>query len=73
MTSSWFRRKGVINAIFNDWFWKSDHDLLIVFYNNFLSEMHGFRDNEVLLQGGYDNIVISPLQALQANFLDRFW
>jgi len=23
--------------------------------------MHGFRDNEVLLQAGYDVIVISPL------------
>jgi len=30
-----------------------------VFNINFLSGMHGFRDNEVLLQGGYDVIVIS--------------
>jgi len=31
--------------------------------------MHGFRDNEVLLQAGYDAIVISPLGALQAIFM----
>jgi len=33
---------------------------LIVSHSNFLSGMHGFRDNEVLLQAGYEVIVISP-------------
>jgi len=32
----------------------------IAFLSNFLVAMHGFRDNEVLLQTGYDVIVISP-------------
>jgi len=31
--------------------------------------MHGFRDNEVLLQGGYDVIVISPLGGASGDFL----
>jgi len=31
--------------------------------------MHGFRDSDVFLQGGYDVIVISPLGALQAIFM----
>jgi len=39
----------------------SDHDFLIVFHSNLLSLIHGFRDNEVLLQAGYDVMVISPL------------
>jgi len=30
------------------------------FHSNVLSAMHGFRDNEVLLQSGYDVVVISP-------------
>jgi len=34
--------------------------------------MHGFRDNEVVLQAGYDVIVISPLGALQDIFLREF-
>jgi len=72
MTSSWFLCQGVLQAIFHDGFWKSDHDFLIVFHSNFLSAMHGFRDNEVLLQAGYDVIVISPLGAFQAIFHDGF-
>jgi len=35
--------------------------------------MHGFRDNEVLLEAGYDIIVISPLGKLYAIFHDGFW
>jgi len=31
---------------------------MIVIHSNFFSDMHGFRDNEVLLQAGYDVIVI---------------
>jgi len=73
MTSSCFGRQGALHAIFHDGFWKSDHNFLIVFHSNFLSVMHGFWDNEVLLQAGYHVIVISPLGALQANFNDGFW
>jgi len=71
MTSSWLRRQGALNAIFHDGFWKSNHDLLIVFHINFFSGMHGFRDNEVLLQGGYDVITISPLEGASGDFLWR--
>jgi len=45
---------------FKNGFWKSDHDLLIVFYSKFLSGMYGFRVNEVLLPSGYD-VIVSPL------------
>jgi len=38
----------------------SDQDFIKVFNSNILSAIHGFRDNEVLLQTGYDVIVISP-------------
>jgi len=47
---------------------KSDHDFLIVFHGNFLSEIHGFRDNEVQLQAGYNVIVISPPEGASGNF-----
>jgi len=30
--------------------------------------MHGFRDNEVLLQAGYEVIVISPPGGVSGNF-----
>jgi len=61
MTSLLFLRQGLLHAILHDGFWKGDHDFLIAFHSNFLSVMHGFRYiNEVLLQGGYDVIVISP-------------
>jgi len=59
MTSSWFFRQGALQAILHDGFWKSDYDILIAFHGNFLSGMHGFRENEVLVQAGYDVIVIS--------------
>jgi len=52
---------GVAHAILRDGFWKSDYDFLIAYHSNFLSVMHGFRDNEVLLQAGYDVVVILPL------------
>jgi len=61
MTSSWFLRQGALHAIFLDEFWKSDHDFLIAFYSNVLVTVHGFRDNEFLLQTGYDVIIISSL------------
>jgi len=74
MTSSWLRRQRALNAIFHDGFWKSDHvDFLIVIHINFLSEMHGFRDNKVLLQGVYDVIMISSLGGASGDFSWRFW
>jgi len=59
MTLSWFLRQGSPLRYLHDGFWKSDHDFLIALHSNFLSGMHGFQDNEVLLQAGYDVIVIS--------------
>jgi len=53
---------------FYEGFWKSDHDFLIAFHRNFLSAMHGFRDNEVLLQAEYDVIMISPLEGVSGDF-----
>jgi len=73
MTSSWFRRKGALQAIFHDEFRKSEHDFPIVFHINFLSGVHGFRDNEVLLPTGYDVIVISPLGEFHTLFVDGIW
>jgi len=60
MTSSWFLRQGVLHANFLDVFRISDHDFLIAFHSNFLSAMHGFYDNDVLLQAGDVVIMISP-------------
>jgi len=73
MTLSWFLRQGSLHAILHDGFCKSDHDFLIAFHSNFLSVMHGFRDNEVLLQTWYDVIVISPPGTPQAILHDGFW
>jgi len=60
MTSSWFLRKGVLQAIFNYGFWKCDDDFVIVFHVYFVSGMLDIRDNDVLLQGRNDVMVISP-------------
>jgi len=52
---------------------------MIVIHCNFLTRVHGFRDNEVLLQVGYDVIVISPpgggeiTMTIQANSIRRFF
>jgi len=35
-----------------------------VIHSNYLSGMHGFQDNEVLLQAEYDVIVISPSRSV---------
>jgi len=51
---------GALPANFHDGIWNSDHDFLMVFHSNFLSVMHGFQHNEVLLQARYDITVISP-------------
>jgi len=50
---------GAFHATFHDIFWKSDQDFLTVIHNNFLSAMHGFRDNyksvcgRLKIQAGY--------------------
>jgi len=49
---------------------KSEHDFLIVIQSNFLFVMHGFRDNEILLQAGYDVNVISLPGGTSGEF---FW
>jgi len=59
---------GALQEIFLDGFWKSDHDFLIAFHTNFLSRVHGFQDNEVSLQVGYDVIVISTLGGASGKF-----
>jgi len=59
---------GAVQAFFHDGLWKSNHDLLSEFYINFLSGMHGFWDNEVLLQDGYDVIGISPPVGASGDF-----
>jgi len=41
----------------------------MVFHINVLSGMHGFRDNKVLLQSGYDVIVIFPLGGASGDVL----
>jgi len=51
---------------------ESDHDFQKAFYSNSRYWMHGFRDNDVLLQAGYNVIVIFPLGAFQAIFHDGF-
>jgi len=67
MTSSWFLSQGALHAIFNDGFWKSDHDFLIALHNNFLSGMRGFRDNDQF-NCGNDVIVISLLRGVKHRF-----
>jgi len=59
---------GGVSAIFHDGLWKSDHDFLIAFYSHLLVTMHGFRDNEVLLQTGYDVIVSLRLGGVSGDF-----
>jgi len=71
MTSSSVLRQGALQAIFHDGFWKSDHDLPIAFHSKFLSGMHGFRDNEVLLQAG--SSWFCRQEAFRAIFNDGLW
>jgi len=42
---------------------------MIVIHSNFVSEMRGFRGNEVLLPAVYDVIVISPPGGASDDFL----
>jgi len=73
MTSSSILRQGALNAHFHDLFWKSDHDFVRTFHSNFSSGMRCFRDNDVLLQAGYDVIVIILAGALDAILHSEFW
>jgi len=59
---------GALQAIFHDEFGKSDHYFLIVLHSNFLSGMHGFRDNVVLLPTGYDVIISPTLGGVSGDF-----
>jgi len=45
----------------------------MTFYENILFRMHGFRDNEVSLQAGYDVTVISPLGRFRRIFVNFNW
>jgi len=47
---------------------RASMNFLMVIYSNFLCAMHGFRDNEVLLQAGYDVMVISPPGGASCDF-----
>jgi len=49
----------------------SNQDFMKVLNGNFLSAMHGFRDNEVLLQAGYNVIVTSPRGGASRDFSGR--
>jgi len=61
VTSSWFFHQEALHAIFmTDSERATMHDFPIVIHSNFLSAMHGFRDNEVLLLTGYDVIFGPP-------------
>jgi len=74
ITPSSVLRQEALHAPFHDGFWTSDLDFLIAFHSNFLYGMHGFRDNEVLFQVGYDAIVIySPGWRCTQCFDCRFW
>jgi len=72
-TSSSVLRQDELHEHVLDGFWRSDRDFLIASHSNFLSGMHGFRDNEVFLQAGYDVMVISPAGALHAILHNGFW
>jgi len=63
------RFKGSLHTILHNGFWKSEHDFLIAIPINFIFAMHGFRDNDVLMQAEYNVIVISPPGGATRNFL----
>ena len=58
---------GVIH-IFDDGSRKGDHEFLFVFYGNFTSIMHHFRENDVFLQTGIDVMVLSSLGGAVQSF-----
>jgi len=67
MTSSSVLHQRALHTIIYDEFGKRDHDFPIAFRSKCLSEMHGFRNNEVLLQVVYDVIVILPPGSASGN------
>jgi len=62
-------RPGGAARTFHDGFAMSGHDFWIVIHTNFLSAMHGFRDNVVLLQAVYAVIVILPPRGAPGDIL----
>jgi len=68
MTSLSVLRQWALQAIFHDGFRESDHDFLTAFHSKLLSGTPGFRDNEILLQAGYDVIMISPPGGASGDF-----
>jgi len=71
-SSSVLRPPGNAAHTFYDGFWKSAHDFLIAFRSKFLSEMHGFRDNEVFCKSDITSSWFRRQGALQAIFHDGF-
>jgi len=69
MTSSSVLRQEALHSHVHDGSWMGDYDFLLASRSNVLSGMHGFRDNEIWLQAGYDVIVISPPGGTARNFL----
>jgi len=52
-------------------FWKSAHDFQLMIHRNFVVTIHGFRENEVLLQARNDVLVISPPGGASRYFIWR--
>jgi len=50
-----------------------DQEFVTVIHSNFLSAMHGFRDNEVYCQPDMTSTSVLRQGALQAIFRDEFW
>jgi len=73
MTSSWFIRERAFQAIFHDGFWNSDHDVLIVINNNFLSAMHGFEITRFYWQPDMTSSSIVRQGERHAIVHDTFW
>jgi len=63
--------RGRFTRFFYDGFWKSDHNVLIVFHSNFFSGMHSFWDNKVLLLIRYDVIMISSPRGASDDYSGR--
>ena len=66
-----YLRYGALCIVLNDGIWKGNTGFLLVFYSNFASIMHRFRDNDVFLQTGNDVIVIPTLGGAVRSFRRR--
>ena len=71
MTSSKHLRLGAPCSVLNDEIWKGSYEFQLVFYSNFTSILHRFRDNDVFLQTGDDVMVIPPLGGAVRSFRRR--